>query len=105
MNWLCRRRVADNGIFGLPRRNIDWDTIFGPEIAHSDFHVMIATVLCAYPVLVQVFIDDIRSYVGPGSQARLIRCWLLTCEDGATARNIERDTVLSTAERELIGRI
>jgi hypothetical protein len=104
MNWLCRWRIADNGVFGLPTRYVDRDTTFGPEIANSDFHVTTASVLRTYPVLMQILVGDIRSYVCPGSQARLIRWRLLTCDDEATASNAERDTALRTAEREAIGK-
>lgn len=65
MNWVCRCRVADNSAFGLPRRNVDRDAICAAKIANFDFDVVATAVLCAYPVLMQIFVGDVRSHVSP----------------------------------------
>lgn len=102
MNWSCRWRVADDGTFCPPRRNADQDTAWAAEIANVDFDVATTAVFGAYPVLVQIFVGNIRPYVSPDSQAGFIRQWLLTGEDAAIANIAEQDATLGTAERELV---
>lgn len=104
MNWSCRRRVADDGAFCLPTRNADRDTACTVKMANVDFYVAVTAVFGAYPVLMKIFVGDIRPHVSPDTQARFSRQWLRAGEDAAMSGIAEQDAALSTAERELLGK-